>query len=280
MVISIINNWLTGASGHRLKGSQYKISIRGLGSYWGYSTFNGRTITNAGPGRVVNFKKVPSELVDKVVIYKSQQANLVEGGTSSTIDVASLRAVDYGKDQTAVEVQGVYNDYYSNVSGEAVDTLGSRITFSTVKQWETENAGDIGFILGLQRSHDSNPEENYGGSSQMGVCALRDAQGNALTDDGRDCTDWRSGGSRSTQAVSAGRLGRSPTPGENVDLANFDQSSIFYIPNDAYWRTGNDKDVRENVVAIFKWVPNDEVDSNHDFQYSKLFTKKTVWKLA
>ena len=74
----IIEN-ISGASGHRLKGSQNEISIRGLGSYWGYSTFNGRTITNAGPGRAVNFKKFPSELVDKVVIYKSQQADLVEG---------------------------------------------------------------------------------------------------------------------------------------------------------------------------------------------------------
>jgi iron complex outermembrane receptor protein len=69
-ISDLIEN-ISGATGHRLKGSQNEISIRGLGSYWGYSTFNGRTITNAGPGRAVNFKKFPSELVDKVVIYKS-----------------------------------------------------------------------------------------------------------------------------------------------------------------------------------------------------------------
>ena len=55
----IIEN-ISGASGHRLKGSQNEISIRGLGSYWGYSTYNNRTITNAVPGRAVNFKKFPS----------------------------------------------------------------------------------------------------------------------------------------------------------------------------------------------------------------------------
>ena len=103
----VIEN-ISGASGHRLKGSQNEISIRGLGSYWGYSTFNGRTITNAGAGRAVNFKKFPSELVDKVVIYKSQQADLVEGGTSGTIDVNSLRAVDYGQAQTTVQATGVF----------------------------------------------------------------------------------------------------------------------------------------------------------------------------
>ena len=92
-VSDLIEN-ISGATGHRLKGSQNEISIRGLGSYWGYSTFNGRTITNAGPGRAVNFKKFPSELVDKVVIYKSQQADLVEGGTSGTIDVTSLNLLN------------------------------------------------------------------------------------------------------------------------------------------------------------------------------------------
>lgn len=81
---NVIEN-VSGASGHRLKGSQNEISIRGLGSYLGYSIFNGGTITNAGPGRAVSFKKFPSDLVDKVVIYKSQQANLVEGGTQELL---------------------------------------------------------------------------------------------------------------------------------------------------------------------------------------------------
>jgi len=257
----IIEN-VSGASAHRLKGSQNEISIRGIGSYWGYSTFNGRTITNAGPGRAVNFKKFPSSLVDKVVIYKTQQADLVEGGTSGTIDVNSLRAVDYGKNSTTVEATGIYNTYYEDHTSSP---WGSKFVLSTVQSWETENAGSVGFTFGASHSNTANPEENFGGSSQMGVCALRLADGTALSDNGNDCTN-----SSSDQAVSAGRDGRTPTPGIDTNLADYDPSSIFYVPNDVYWRTGEDEDKRTNIVTTFQWVPNDQLNINFDYEYSRL----------
>lgn len=256
----VIEN-ISGASGHRLKGSQNEISIRGLGSYWGYSTFNGRTITNAGPGRAVNFKKFPSELVDKVVIYKSQQADLVEGGTSGTIEVNSLRAVDYGKAQTTVQATGVYNSYYENVDGD-VSPWGSKFVFSTVNQWETDSLGEMGFTLGVNRTDSANPEENFGGSSQMGICALRAADGTDLIG-GSNCATGQ-------QGVSAGRVGREPEIGIDTQLADFDQSSIFYVPNDAYWRTGEDEDIRTGAVLTFQWKPTDDLDINFDYEYSDL----------
>lgn len=263
----VIEN-ISGASGHRLKGSQNEISIRGLGSYWGYSTFNGRTITNAGPGRAVNFKKFPSELVDKVVIYKSQQADLVEGGTSGTIDVNSLRAVDYGESQTTFQATGVYNSYYDDVDGD-VDPWGSKFVASTVQQWETDNFGAMGFTFGINYTDSSNPEENYGGSSQMGVCALRAADGSELVG-GSNCATGQ-------QGVSAGRVGRSPELGIDTNLEDFDQSSIFYVPNDAYWRTGEDTDKRVGSVFTFQWVPNDKLNINFDYEYSDLeYTEKRM----
>ena len=262
----VIEN-IPGASGHRLKGSQNEISIRGLGSYWGYSTFNGRTITNAGPGRAVNFKKFPSELVDKVVIYKSQQADLVEGGTSGTIDVNSLRAVDYGESETTFQAAGIYNSYYDDVDGD-VDPWGSKFVVSTVQQFETD-FGDMGFTVGFNHSDSANPEENYGGSSQMGVCALRAADGTALTG-GSNCATG-------AQGVSAGRVGREPEIGIDTDLADYDESSMFYVPYDAYWRTGEDEDIRTGAVFTFQWVPNDQWDINLDYEHSDLeYTEKRM----
>lgn len=263
----VIEN-ISGASGHRLKGSQNEISIRGLGSYWGYSTFNGRTITNAGPGRAVNFKKFPSELVDKVVIYKSQQADLVEGGTSGTIDVNSLRAVDYGKAQTTVQASGVYNSYYQDVDGD-VSPWGGKFVVSTVQQWESEELGDMGFTLGLNHTNSSNPEENFGGSSQMGICALRAADGSNLVG-GSNCATGQ-------QGVSAGRVGREPVLGVDTHLHDFDQSSIFFVPNDAYWRTGEDEDIRTGAVFTFQWLPTDKLNINFDYEYSDLeYTEKRM----
>lgn len=264
----VIEN-ISGAAGHRLKGSQNEISIRGLGSYWGYATFNGRTITNAGQGRAVNFKKFPSELVDKVVIYKTQQADLVEGGTSGTIDVNSLRAVDYGKSQSTFQGTGIYNEYYNDVDGGDTSPWGAKFVASTVQQWETDNFGDMGFTIGVNYTDSSNPEENYGGSSQMAVCALRAADGSAL-DGGDDCAT-------SQQGISAGRVGRSPTLGSETNLENYDPTSIFYVPNDAYWRTGEDEDKRKGAVFTFQWVPNDDWNINFDYEYSNLeYTEKRM----
>ncbi|MFI3246258.1 MAG: TonB-dependent receptor [Ferrimonas sp.] len=263
-VADIIEN-VPGASAHRLKGSQNEVSIRGLGSYWGYSTFNGRTITNAGTGRAVNFKKFPSELVEGVVVSKSQSADLVEGGTSGTIDVQSLRAIDYGRNRTTVLAEGIYNSYYEDVGGDNANPWGNKFVLSTVQSTETENFGSIGFTLGLSYQKTANPEENYGGSSQMAVCALRDAAGNLLDDNGEYCYD-----SDSDQAVSAGRVGRDPTPGVDNDLADFDPDSIFYVPVDAYWRTGTDEDTRKGLVTTLQWQPTDKWDINLDYQYSRL----------
>ncbi len=264
----VIEN-ISGASGHRLKGSQNEISIRGLGSYWGYSTFNGRTITNAGPGRAVNFKKFPSELVDKVVIYKSQQADLVEGGTSGTIDVNSLRAVDYGESESTVQVSGIYNDYYNDVDGGSTSPWGGKILASTVQQWDTDDYGSMGFTIGLNHSDSANPEENYGGNSQMSVCALRAADGSSLIG-GSNCATGQ-------QGVSAGRVGRQPEIGIDTNLEDFDKNSIFYVPNDAYWRTGEDEDIRTGAVFTFQWVPNDKLNINLDYEHSDLeYTEKRM----
>ncbi|NVK26265.1 MAG: TonB-dependent receptor [Gammaproteobacteria bacterium] len=266
----IIEN-ISGAAGHRLKGSQNEISIRGLGSYWGYATYNNRTITNAGPGRAVNFKKFPSELVDKVVIYKSQQADLVEGGTSGTIDVNSLRAVDYGDSETTVQAAGIYNSYYSEVDGDS-SPFGGKLSASTVQQWEVDGLGEMGFTAGITHKDTANPEENYGGSSQMGVCAMRDADGNDLVA-GSECATGQ-------QGVSAGRVGRQPQIGIDTDLADYDPSSFYYVPKDAYWRTVDDEDVRTQGVFTFQWKPSEDLDINFDYQFSDLEYTEQRMELA
>ncbi|MEI6894690.1 MAG: TonB-dependent receptor [Colwellia sp.] len=303
----VIEN-ISGASGHRLKGSQNEISIRGLGSYWGYATFNGRTISNAGEGRAVNFKKFPSDLVDKVTIYKSQQANLVEGGTSGTIEVGTVRPVDYGKSKSSVTVQGIYNEYYAEADNQ--DEWGKKITISTIQNFETDSMGALGFSLGYVRSDSSNPEENYGTSSTLAACSFKAANGSALITENGDnercgdrdvlsTTKYETDGSLNpdylipdnSTMVSPGRSEDLVTLGPNADpdvfgvngadhLAKFDPDSIFFIPDDSYWRAGTDVDERENIVGTFQWVPNDEWNINIDFAHSKLEYTEERMELA
>ncbi len=251
----VIEN-ITGAAGHRLKGSQNEISLRGLGSFLGYSTFNGRTLTNAGPNRAVNLSIFPSELVDKVVIYKSQQADLVEGGVSGLTEITSLRPVAYGRDQTTLELTGIYNQQYNRIDGES--PLGREFTLSTVQTY-TGDFGDFGFSFGVTNTDSANPEEYYGGSSTLSACALRTAAGATIpTTKGRDCT-----------ATSQNVANFSDFAASAAEIAKFDPSSIFILPNDRFYRTIEDDDDRIGSVATFQWKPNAQWDYNLDLAYSR-----------
>ena len=98
---------ITGVSADRFKGNASEISIRGLGPFLGMSTINGRAISSGSGNRSVAFSQFPSELVNGVTVYKSQSANLLEGGVSGTIDLGTIRPVDYGKERFQAEIKGL-----------------------------------------------------------------------------------------------------------------------------------------------------------------------------
>ena len=90
---------ITGVTGDRFKGNASEISIRGLGPFLGFSTVNGRAISSGSGNRSVAFSQFPSELVNGVVVYKAQKADLLEGGVSGLVDLKTIKPVDYGKEQ-------------------------------------------------------------------------------------------------------------------------------------------------------------------------------------
>ncbi|OUU39962.1 MAG: TonB-dependent receptor, partial [Cellvibrionales bacterium TMED49] len=106
---------MPGVTSDRFKGGASEMSVRGLGAFLSYSTFNGREITSGSDGRQVNFGQFPSELVSGTIAYKSQQASMVEGGVSGTIELLGLKPIDYGKRR--IQIQGLfgYNDYEARV---------------------------------------------------------------------------------------------------------------------------------------------------------------------
>ena len=70
---------LTGVASHRENGGATEISIRGLGPFLSATRFNGRDATNGSGDRSVNFSQFPSELMNKLMVYKTQDATLIEG---------------------------------------------------------------------------------------------------------------------------------------------------------------------------------------------------------
>lgn len=248
-VSDVIEN-ITSVSGHRGKGSSSETSIRGMGPFLGYATFNGRTVTSAGYSRAVNFKKFPSELVNDILVYKSQQADITEGGVAGTINIDSLRALDYGENVTSIELGGIYNSHSSHIDGD--NGIGNKVTASLVRQFETDNMGDIGFTLGYQRTDSANPEESMLTSSTMYACATHLADGTPLSVV-EDCEDNKGGTNTSVN-------------GENI--GDYQEGKVYLTPSSWTYRNMEEEDFREAIVTTLQWQPNDEWDVNLDVEYS------------
>jgi iron complex outermembrane receptor protein len=61
-------------------------------------------------GRSVSYTLLPSELVDHVVVHKSSQASLVEGGVAGSIDIITRKPLDFTKPLTLqASAGGVYS---------------------------------------------------------------------------------------------------------------------------------------------------------------------------
>ena len=248
-ISDVIEN-ITSVSGHRGKGSSSETSIRGMGPFLGYATFNGRTVTSAGYSRAVNFKKFPSELVNDVLVYKSQQADITEGGVAGTINIDSLRALDYGENVTSIELGGIYNSHSSHIDGD--NGIGNKVTASLVRQFETDNMGDIGFTLGYQRTDSANPEESMLTSSTMYACATHLADGTPVNDVD-DCEDNYPGTNLGIK-------------GDTLD--QYQDGKVFLTPSSWTYRNMEEEDFREALVTTMQWQPNDAWDINLDVEYS------------
>src|SRR5918997_6469386 len=106
---------IAGAATHREKGGASEIAVRGLGPFLGATTFNGREATNGSGDRSVNFGQFPSELVNEIKIYKTQQANLIEGGVSGLIELETLRPLDFNRRRVQLEGKWNYSPYQARI---------------------------------------------------------------------------------------------------------------------------------------------------------------------
>jgi TonB-dependent receptor len=237
---------ITGASGHRFKGSVSGISIRGMGPFLTLQTFNGRQGTTAAASRDMNYQVFPSELTKQITIYKTQQADLIEGGIAGTIDIGTMRALDYGKRSVNLNMRGLYNEYAERADN--ADPWGYRGSLSYVDQWELDNGSEFGLSLGYSRWDSGNPEETFSTSSSWVVCDTEvDPQDDRCTDRGGEYT-----------------------PQDQADdLANgIVKDSLYFIPNSYYWRLNNaEVEERDAVMGALQWR-NETVDATFDFFWS------------
>ncbi|AEK62815.1 N-acetylglucosamine-regulated TonB-dependent outer membrane receptor [Collimonas fungivorans Ter331] len=97
-----------------------RVSMRGTSPSLTQTLINGHNVASGDwfvldqsgtVGRSVSYTLLPSELVGSVVVHKSSQANLVEGGVAGSVDIITRKPLEFKKQFTAEATLGaVYAD--------------------------------------------------------------------------------------------------------------------------------------------------------------------------
>ena len=97
---------LPGIAAQRVKGRAEIISIRGFSPDFTTVLLNGRQQASSGFNRAVEFDQYPSELMASVVVYKTPDASIAGMGLAGTVDLRTIRPLEYGKRAIAVNLRG------------------------------------------------------------------------------------------------------------------------------------------------------------------------------
>lgn len=147
---------LPGLSAQRVAGRAQVISVRGLSPDFATSLLNGREIVSTGDNRAVEFDQYPSELLASVNVYKTPDAGLVGQGLSGTIDMQTVRPLNFGTRVAAVNIRGQKNSLGAAAGAKGT---GNRISASYIDQFADRS---IGLVLGYAHQESPIQEEQVG----------------------------------------------------------------------------------------------------------------------
>lgn len=101
---------LPGIAAQRVAGRAEIVSIRGFSPDFTTVLLNGRQQASSGFNRAVEFDQYPSELMASVVVYKSPDASIAGMGLAGTVDLRTIRPLQYGKRAIAFNLRGQYDE--------------------------------------------------------------------------------------------------------------------------------------------------------------------------
>ncbi|MBN8812960.1 MULTISPECIES: TonB-dependent receptor [unclassified Sphingomonas] len=226
---------ITGASIDRANYGPTEVSIRGLGSGLSMTTLNRREATNGSGDRAVNFGQFPSELFNAIKIYKTQQADLIEGGVAGLIELETRKPLDHKRRQIQAEIKGNLNPYQDRIAGRS--PYGYRATASYIDQFDIGALGRLGISIGYQRNDVNDPVERFYTSTTWFTC-------NAALVSTTNCTEVTR------------QQGNAGTP-------------YYHASNSYLYRQMITSDLRNAVFGAVQWQPSPTIDVNLDLQYSR-----------
>ncbi|MGS0535272.1 TonB-dependent receptor [Pseudoalteromonas sp. SaAl2] len=115
---------ISGVAVNRQFGQGQQVSIRGASSQLTRTLLNGQTVASTGwydqqsIDRSFNYTLLPPELVGEIQVYKSSQANIVEGGVGGTVIVNTRKPLDMDAGTTFLSIKGDYGTISETVDPE------------------------------------------------------------------------------------------------------------------------------------------------------------------
>ncbi|MEM6512233.1 MAG: TonB-dependent receptor [Pseudomonadota bacterium] len=137
---------LPGLAAQRFDGRANRISIRGLAPDFTTVTLNGRELVSSDNNRAVEFDQFPSELITGATVYKTPDAGLTAQAVGGTVDMQTIRPLNYADPIQAVGLRAELND--EGKLNQDTDDKGYRANIAWVDQ---NDAGTFGWALGYSR---------------------------------------------------------------------------------------------------------------------------------
>lgn len=294
---------ITSVGSQREGSGATEVSIRGLGPFLGSTVINGREATNGSGDRSVNFSQFPSELFNKLEVYKTQEASFIEGGVAGQIALSTLKPLEYGKRRFQVQAKGNIQPDNLNIE-DRERTIGYRLTGSYVDQWESNKIGEFGISIGGQIQRRPNAEQEARSTSTFQACRIPLLDGNGCNDTESfrtfveqefESDDLPGFNDDNFDALSDQELLDTflNLPSEEFDGTTFGEAFIddpdvqaaqeinpftgqpFGIGEDFVLTSSNRSfrqnvtdDSRDSIFGAVQWRPNDRIDINLDAQYA------------
>ena len=123
-----------------------RVSMRGTNPSLTQTLFNGHNIASGDwfvlnqtgtVGRSVSYTLLPSELVSQIVVHKSSQASLVEGGVAGSVDIITRKPLEFAENFTAEASIGAV---YSDLPSETEPQFSGLLNWKRETMWSRLNA--------------------------------------------------------------------------------------------------------------------------------------------
>lgn len=172
---------IPGVTIQRQFGEGAGVSIRGAGLDLTLTTLNGQNVASTGwfvlepAKRSFNYELLPSELVGKLEVYKSSQADLAEGGVGGTVVVKTRKPLDLD----SMTFYGSVEGQYQTDSGETDPQVSGMLSWKN----DENNMGVLVSAIQQERSLQRQGNEAFWewGAGPVGFTQDRSRQALAAT---------------------------------------------------------------------------------------------------